>query len=85
MLTPITQAAYLDIPSWYLLTKLDISMPRELQILCTKIIGDKLEKVEEIESGHCSCWVRPDLVVDFILGGVRSAENALKSDRVFLR
>lgn len=76
-MTPITQAAYLDIPSWYLLTKLDNIMPRDFQILCTKVIGEKLEKVEEIESGHCCCWTRPDIVVDFILRGARSAEKAL--------
>ncbi|KAJ5612018.1 hypothetical protein N7510_005212 [Penicillium lagena] len=77
LLDPITQAAYLDIPSWYLVTKLDNNMPRDFQILCTKVIGEKLENVEEIETGHSSFWIRPDLVVDYILRGARSAEKGL--------
>jgi hypothetical protein len=50
-------------------------MPYDFQILCTKVVGEKLENVEDIESGHSSFWIRPDLVADYILRGARSAEK----------
>jgi hypothetical protein len=52
-------------------------MPYDFQILCTKVVGEKLENVENIESGHSRFWIRPDLVADYILRGARSAEKPL--------
>lgn len=74
-MTPQTYAAYKDIPGWYLITTRDNLMPIAFQKACADVVGDKLEVVEEIDAGHASFLVKPDVVADFILRAVRSLDG----------
>jgi hypothetical protein len=64
--------AYEKIPGWYLISKEDKTLPEAFQRVCISVVGDMMENVEEIDAGHSSFLVKPEVVADFITRAVKS-------------
>lgn len=47
-------------------------MPEAFQRVCISVVGDMMENVEEVDTGHSSFLVRPEIVADFIVRAVKS-------------
>jgi hypothetical protein len=64
--------AYEKIPGWYLVSKEDKILPEAFQRVCIGVVGDMMENVEEVDVGHSSFLVKPDVVAEFIVRAVKS-------------
>jgi hypothetical protein len=64
--------AYEKIPGWYLISKKDNILPEAFQRVCISVVGDMMENVEEVDAGHSSFLVKPEIVADFIVRAVKS-------------
>ncbi|KAF3402951.1 hypothetical protein DPV78_003639 [Talaromyces pinophilus] len=64
--------AYEKIPGWYLISKKDNILPEAFQKVCISVVGDMMENVEEVDAGHSSFLVKPEIVADFIVRAVKS-------------
>ena len=64
--------AYEKIPGWYLVCKEDKTLPEAFQRVCISVVGDMMENVEEVDAGHSSFMVKPEIVADFIVRAAKS-------------
>ncbi|EED14687.1 conserved hypothetical protein [Talaromyces stipitatus ATCC 10500] len=67
--------AYDEIPGWYLLCKNDNILPEAFQRECIRVVRDGMERVEEVDAGHSSFMVVPEIVADFILRAAKSGNS----------
>lgn len=74
MLTPLTYAAYEEVPGWYLVHTKDLTLPPELQKHMLSIPGGMMEVVEEIDAGHSGFISQPEKTADFIMRAAKSVE-----------
>ncbi|KAL2003098.1 hypothetical protein VTN02DRAFT_5042 [Thermoascus thermophilus] len=74
MVTPLTYAAYEEIPGWYLVHTKDLTLPPEFQRHMLSIPGDMMEVVEEIDAGHSGFISQPEKTADFIMRAAKSVE-----------
>lgn len=72
LLTPLKYPGYKEIPGWYLITLRDKLIPPEFQKLCIEAVGDQMEHIGEINTGHCSFLVEPANVTEFIIKAANS-------------
>ena len=67
--------AYNMIPGWYLVCKNDNILPEAFQRECIRVVGDGMERVEDVDTGHSSFMIVPEVVADFIVRAAKSANS----------
>lgn len=67
MTTPLTAAAYKEIPSWYLITAEDRTFWPEFQEWVCETQKDYIQHVEKVQAGHSPFISKPETVADFIV------------------
>ncbi|WP_397450751.1 alpha/beta hydrolase [Pseudomonas sp. NA-150] len=66
--TPVSQAAWHDKPTWYLIATADNAIPLALQ----EIFVNKIDAVTaRVDAGHCSMVSQPRAVADLVLLAIR--------------
>lgn len=67
---PVGRPAWLDLPSFYLLTTADHAVPPDLQRELAERMG---ARIEEIDSSHAPMWSHPRQVSEFLDAACRAA------------